>query len=118
MIRQRWMVVCSPLMQAKQDGSIGIYNLSEEFVCWRCQSLAKQRLIPTEAHRDIADTDDSPRTFHFFLTCQASPAQHECVKQSGIGRFLSRHFGRSIQGRHIKIDALSATFLLMGRSSA
>src|SRR5471030_1487690 len=80
------MVVCSPLMQAKQDGSIGIYNLSEEFVCWRCQSLAKQRLIPTEAHRDIADTDDSPRTFHFFLTCQANPAQHECVKQSGIGR--------------------------------
>src|SRR5471030_120075 len=48
MIRQRWMVVCSPLMQAKQDGSIGIYNLSEEFVCWRCQSLAKQRLIPAE----------------------------------------------------------------------
>src|SRR5471030_1397598 len=97
MIRQRWMVVCSPLMQAKQDGSIGIYNLSEEFVCWRCQSLAKQRLIPTEAHRDIADTDDSPRTFHFFLTCQANPAQHECVKQSGIGRY------RTIFGRRLDL---------------
>src|SRR5471030_1535127 len=86
------MVVCSPLMQAKQDGSIGIYNLSEEFVCWRCQSLAKQRLIPTEAHRDIANTNDSPRTFHFFLTCQANTAQHDAVLSSPVLAGIRRSF--------------------------
>jgi hypothetical protein len=58
------MFVRAPPMKAEQDGSIRVQNLTEVVVGRRCLKLAKERLVPFEADRDIAYADDRPGTFH------------------------------------------------------
>ena len=73
--RQGWMLVGAPLVEAEQDGSIGILDLGKVVMMRRRLGLAKERLVPFEAARNIADADDRPYAFHCIpavgLTCCA-----------------------------------------------
>jgi hypothetical protein len=61
---QRRMIVRAPLVEAEQDSSIRIEDLTKVIMGRTCLGLAEERLIPFEAGRHIAYTDDRPRAFH------------------------------------------------------
>jgi hypothetical protein len=58
------MLVRTPLVEAEQDGSIRIQDLTKVVVARRRFGLAKERLVPLEAARDVAYANDRPCTFH------------------------------------------------------
>jgi hypothetical protein len=61
------MLMGAPLVQAEQDRSIRVENLTEVIMGRLCLGLAKERLVPFEATRYIAYADDGPGTFHRIL---------------------------------------------------
>src|SRR5678815_357133 len=61
---QGWMLVRTPLVEAEQDGSIRIQDLTKVVMARRRLGLAKERLVPFEATGNVADADDRPRAFH------------------------------------------------------
>jgi len=56
--------VRAPLVEAEQDGSIRIQDLTKVVMARRHLGLAEQRLIPFEAAWNVADADDCPCAFH------------------------------------------------------
>src|SRR4051812_24715366 len=58
------MPVRAPLVEAEQDGSIRIQDLAEVVMTRRRLRLAEERLVPADAARNVAHTDDRPRAFH------------------------------------------------------
>ncbi len=52
------MLVRAPPVEAEQDRSIRIQNLTKVVVSWKRLGLAEQRLVPFEARRDIAYAND------------------------------------------------------------
>ena len=54
----------APLVEAEQDGSIRIQDLTKVGVARSRLGLAKERLVPFEASLDVAYTNDRPCTFH------------------------------------------------------
>ena len=61
---QRRMLVLAPLVQAEQDGAVGVEYLTEVGVTrWRLR-LAEQRLVPADTRRHISHADDRPDAFH------------------------------------------------------
>ena len=58
------MLVRAPLVEAEQDSSIRIEDLTKVGMAWSCLGLAEERLVPFEASRHIAYADDRPRAFH------------------------------------------------------
>src|SRR5713226_8615977 len=62
--RQRRMLVRAPLVEAEQDSSIRIEDLTKVVMGGSCLGLAKERLVPFEATRHITYADDRPRSFH------------------------------------------------------
>jgi hypothetical protein len=58
------MVVRAPLVQAEQDGSIRVEDLTKVVMARSRRGLAKERLIPVEAARDVAYANDRPCPFH------------------------------------------------------
>ena len=54
----------APLVEAEQEGSIRIQDLTKVVMARRRLGLAKERLVPFEAARDVAYANDRPRTFH------------------------------------------------------
>src|SRR5258706_16100733 len=62
--RQRRMLVRAPLVQAEQDSSIRIEDLTKVVMAGSCLGLAEERLVPFEATRHIAYGDDRPGAFH------------------------------------------------------
>src|SRR5437016_1800394 len=77
------MLVRAPLVKAEQDGSIRIQDLTKVVMARRRLGLAKERLVPFEATRDVAYANDRPCAFHRIsavgLTCQMSRAPQVCV---------------------------------------
>src|SRR4029077_7653848 len=64
---QRWMLVRAPLVEAEQDGSIGIQDLTPVVMARSRLGLAEERLVPFEAAGNVAYADDRPYAFHFHL---------------------------------------------------
>src|SRR5947207_2321991 len=62
--RQRRMLVRTPLVEAEQDSSIRIEDLTKVGMARLCLGLAEERLVPFEATRHIAYADDRPGAFH------------------------------------------------------
>ena len=62
--RQRRMLVRAPLVEAEQDSSIRIEDLTKVVMGRSCLGLAEERLVPFEATRHIAYADDRPGAFH------------------------------------------------------
>src|SRR5205807_10522780 len=62
--RQRRMLVRAPLVEAEQDSSIRIDDLTKVVMAGSCLGLAEERLVPFEATRHIAYADDRPGAFH------------------------------------------------------
>jgi hypothetical protein len=60
------MLVRAPLMEAEQDGSIRIQDLTKVVMARKRLGLAKERLVPFEATRDIPYADDRPCAFIAF----------------------------------------------------
>src|SRR6266849_4718799 len=58
------MLVRAPLVEAEQDGSIRIQDLTKVVMARRRLGLAKERLVPFEAARNVAYADDRPCAFH------------------------------------------------------
>ena len=58
------MVVRGPLVEAEQDGSIRIQDLTKVVMARRRLRVAEQRLIPFEAAGNVANADDCPGAFH------------------------------------------------------
>ena len=58
------MLVRAPFVEAQQDRSIRIQNLPEVVMAWRRLGLAKERLVPSEAARNVTHADDRPDAFH------------------------------------------------------
>ena len=54
----------APLVDAEQDGSIRITDLTKIVMARGRLWLAEERLVPFEATGNIAYTDDRPRAFH------------------------------------------------------
>jgi len=61
---QRRMLVRAPLVEAEQDSSIRIEELTKVIMGRSCLGLAQERLVPFEAGRHIAYADDRPQAFH------------------------------------------------------
>src|SRR5256712_11032717 len=61
---QRRMLVRAPLVEAEQDSSVRIEDLTKIGMARSCLGLAKERLVPFEATRHIAYADDRPGAFH------------------------------------------------------
>ena len=53
-----------PLVEAEQDGSIRIQDLTKVVMARRRLGLAKERLVPFEAAWNVAYADDRPCAFH------------------------------------------------------
>jgi hypothetical protein len=58
------MLVRAPFVEAEQDGSIRIQDLTKVVMAGRRLGLAKERLVPFEAGRNVAYPDDRPCAFH------------------------------------------------------
>jgi hypothetical protein len=56
--------VRAPLVEAEQDGSIRIQDLTKVVMVRRCLGLAEKRLVPFEAAGNVAHADDRPCAFH------------------------------------------------------
>jgi hypothetical protein len=56
--------VRAPLVEAEQDGSIRIQDLTKVVVAQMRLGLAEERLVPFEATGNVADADDRPCAFH------------------------------------------------------
>ena len=54
----------TPRVQAKQDRSIRIEELTEVVMGGSCLRQTKQRLVPLEADRHVVHADDGPRPPH------------------------------------------------------
>ena len=54
----------APLMEAEQDGSIRIQDLTKMVMARKRLGLAKERLVPFEATRDVPYANDRPCAFH------------------------------------------------------
>src|ERR1700731_922119 len=61
---QGGMLVRAPLVEAEQDRSIRIQDLTKVVMARRRLGLAKDRLVPFEAGGDVADAYDRPGAFH------------------------------------------------------
>src|SRR4029453_8946480 len=59
--QQGRMVVRTPLVEAEQDGSIRIPQLTKVVMIRRRLGLAEERLVPFEAARNVAYPNDRPR---------------------------------------------------------
>ncbi|MDQ1636825.1 MAG: hypothetical protein QOF62_164 [Pyrinomonadaceae bacterium] len=66
--RQRRMLVRAPLVEAEQDSSIRIEELTKVSMGRLCLGLTEERLVPFEATRHIAYADDRPGAFHDIST--------------------------------------------------
>ena len=58
----------APLMEAEQDGSIRIQDLTKVVVSRRRLGLAEERLVPFEAARNVPYADDCPCAFRRIST--------------------------------------------------
>jgi hypothetical protein len=56
--------VRAPLVEAEQDGSIRIQDLTKVVMARSRFGLAEERLIPFEAAGNVPYTDDRPCAFH------------------------------------------------------
>ncbi len=92
----------APLVQAEQDGSIRIQDLTKVVMVRRRLGLAKERLVPFDAARDVAYANDRPCAFHRIpavdLTTQAQrrrprgvPIATATARRRSLQRFVSRH---------------------------
>src|SRR5207244_6558117 len=61
---QRRVLVRAPLVEAEQDGSVRIEDLTKIGMARSCLGLAEERLVPLEATGHIAYADDRPGAFH------------------------------------------------------
>jgi hypothetical protein len=58
------MLVCAPLVETKQHGSIRVEELTPIVMSRRRFGLPKERLVPFEAVRNVSDADDCPYALH------------------------------------------------------
>ena len=61
---QGGMLVRAPVVEAEQDGSIRIQDLTKVVMARKRLGPAEERLVPFETTGNVADADDRPRAFH------------------------------------------------------
>src|SRR4029453_18430443 len=87
------MLVRAPLVEAEQDGSIRIQDLTKVIMDRRRPGLAKERLVPSDAARNVADANDRPCTFHRIASTSVAAASPSwrcpfasgCTPSTGLG---------------------------------
>ena len=73
----------APLVEAEQNGSIGIQYLTKIVMARRRLWLTKERLVPFEAGGNVAYTDDRPGAFHRIYADGLTSIEH--IKLCEIG---------------------------------
>jgi hypothetical protein len=58
------MLVRAPLVEAEQDGSIRIQDLTKVVMARKLFVLAEERLVPFETPGNVADAYNRPGAFH------------------------------------------------------
>src|SRR4029434_157975 len=76
--RQGGMLVRAPLVEAEQDRSIRIQDLTKVVMVQRCLGLAEERLVPFRTTGNVSDADDRPRAFHRSSSVGLAVAFHRC----------------------------------------
>src|SRR5580658_4021450 len=66
---QGGMLMFTPRVQAEQDGPVRVEDLTEVVMSRGRLRQAKQRLVPLEAARHIANANDRPRASHGVSSC-------------------------------------------------
>jgi hypothetical protein len=82
--------VHAPLVEAEQDGSICIQDLTKIFMARRRLGLAEERLVPFEAVGNIAYADDRPCAFHRISAVGLASAITR-VRLRASNAWLARH---------------------------
>ena len=70
------MLVRAPLMEAEQDGSIRIQDLTKVVMVRRRLGLAEERLVPFQATYNVADAHDRPRYVSLQFRCRPTVPHH------------------------------------------
>jgi Transposase domain (DUF772) len=81
--------VSAPLMEAEQDGSIRIQDLTKVVMARKSLGLAKERLVPFEATRDVPYANDRPSAFHR-ISVVGPKRVAEILTSNGSTRTLKR----------------------------
>ena len=76
----------APLVEAEQDGSIRIQDLTKVVMARRRLGLAEERLVPFEATGNVADADDRPRPFR--RSSAVGLTRHKLSHGSGERKWL------------------------------
>ena len=90
----------TPVVEAEQDGSIRIQDLTKVVMAGRRLGLAEKQLVPFEAARNVAHADDRPCAFHrispvgLTLLCWATAGESECGRhREPLHKITSGHHG-------------------------
>src|SRR5438093_3615561 len=86
------MPVHAPLVEAEQDGSIRIQDLTKVVMARSRLELAEERLVPFEAAGNVAYADDRPCAFHRISAvglASPSPARVFARRVHGLLRHLN-----------------------------
>src|SRR2546426_3559280 len=81
------MLVRAPLVEAEQDSSIRIEDLTKVGMGRLCLGLAEERLVPFEATRHIAYADDRPGAFHDISRVGLTPTLNGGPPDLGLSEF-------------------------------
>jgi hypothetical protein len=98
------MLVSAPLMEAEQDGSIRIQDLTEVVMARKRLDLAEKRLVPFEATRDVPYADDRPCAFHrISVVGPKESAENPDVER--IDRDIEAYYHRGMRGDDSQPDS-------------
>jgi hypothetical protein len=115
------MLVSAPLVEAKQDGSIRIQDLTKVVMARKRLGLAKERLVPFEAARDVPYANDRPCAFHRICAVGPKACSIRRSPRSFFRRVLERAQGlmsdehSTVDGTLIEAWASQKSFQWKGR---
>jgi hypothetical protein len=106
---QGGMLVRAPLVEAEQDGSIRIQDLTKVVMARRRLGLAEERLVPFEATGNVADADDRPRAFH--RVPFSGLTRHkisDCETSKSFVSLVTRHLSLLFASLHRMVRSVSS----------
>src|SRR6266513_5830186 len=84
------MLVRAPLVEAKQDGSIRIQDLTKVVITRRRLRLAEERLVPFDAARNVPYPDDRPWPFQRILAAGLTRTRSVTAGRATLSTLIQR----------------------------
>src|SRR5206468_4458295 len=92
------MPVRAPLVEANQDGSVCIQDLTKVVMARRRLGLAEERLVPFEAAGNVAYANDRPYAFHRIFAAGLMRRDGDKLRQSVVANTLNGARGNEAAG--------------------